>query len=141
MIDMTCPLCGRHSESAHWDKNLPDDPFELENQITNLDRVLEAVSEEQASVLSVIENREMMCPMCQELTEGIDSEEARGELVRRLDRQIQRMDSGEVDEMEAADPNAENGEADDTPEKDPELMEFDEDTDIERDESYDEENP
>jgi hypothetical protein len=124
---------------VHWDKGLTDDPFELENQITNLDRMLESLSEDQGSVLSYIENREMMCPMCQELTEGIDAEEGRGELVRRLDRLIQKLDGKVTDEIEFVDPIAENGEQDDLTSKEPELMEFDGESDIERDER-DEEN-
>lgn len=139
MIDLRCPICGRHSESMHWDKEITDDPFELENQITNLDRILESLSEERESVLSYIENREVMCPMCQELTDGIEGEESRGELVRRLDRLIQRLDGEVSDEEELADPLAENSESDETVVKEPELMEFDSETDIERDES-DEEN-
>lgn len=139
MIDITCPVCGRHSESVHWDKGVTDDPFELENQITNLDRMLEALSEEQRSVLSYIENREMMCPMCQDLTEGIDGEGSRGELVRRLDRLIQKLDGKVTDEVVLADPVADNDGPDELATKEPELMEFDGDSDIERDES-DEEN-
>lgn len=139
MIDISCPVCGRHSESMHWDKQMTDDPFELENQIMNLDRLLESLSEDQESILSSVENREMMCPMCQELTEGIDNEADKGELVRRLDKLIQRLDGTVPDGEELVYPLVGNVEADDFVATEPELMEFDSETDSERDQS-DEEN-
>lgn len=88
----TCPLCGRTSETKIWESEVPTDPTEITNQIENLDRALEDIRDIRTSMIYYAENREAMCPMCQFLTEGIETENDRKEFEERLNRKIEELE-------------------------------------------------
>lgn len=88
----SCPLCRRISETEIWESEVPTDPIEITNQIENLDRALEDIRDGRTSMIYYAENREQMCPMCQFLTEGIETEEDRKEFEERLNRKIEELE-------------------------------------------------
>lgn len=97
-MENVCPLCGRKRDLS-WDSFTPDDPMEIENQIENLDRVLDGLKAEDESLLQLIEDRVEMCPMCQELMHGIDSESQRKELEVRINQQVEKLEEQVEDKI------------------------------------------
>ncbi len=91
-MDIECPLCGRKRTNNGWDTIIPEDIIEIQNQIENLDRALLDLLPQEGSLLVLIENRVEMCPICQALMDGIESEEDRKTLEERINQQVEELE-------------------------------------------------
>ena len=89
---MKCPLCGRKGNHDGWNSRLPKNRIEIENQIANFDRALESFGPRNESILVFIENREMMCPLCHEIMNGIEDEKDRAKLEARINEQVEKLE-------------------------------------------------
>lgn len=86
--DDMCMLCGRRKNGEQWEGKFPKDPSEIQNQIMNLEHTHVQLREDEEGILALAEDRDTLCPMCQELMQGITDERGRQELEDRINRQI-----------------------------------------------------
>lgn len=87
-MEYNCPLCERRSTSPEWFVTISRNPAEIQNEIANLDLALEGLLSRDESLLRFIENKYLMCTMCQKLMEDIEDETSRSKLEERINKQI-----------------------------------------------------
>ncbi len=87
-----CPLCGRKTEHGIWESYIPTDPTEITNQIDNLERVLDGLRNRDASIIYYTENKERLCPMCQDIINGIEDESDRRKFEVRINKQVEKLE-------------------------------------------------
>jgi len=132
---MKCPLCSRQLAGDSWSSYVSDDLIEMEDQIIALGNAQENLMEHPVAILEYLDNRELLCPLCHDLTEDIDEEDY-GELVQRIDSQLEKLVAKARTDVIFDEPVVNGASPVFIEEKEPELMEFGEDTDMERDENY-----
>lgn len=87
-MQQSCPLCGRVKESDVWEPEFPEDSTTLRGQIENLDRTLSTLSPQEETFLSLLEQKEQMCPMCYEMTDGMNDAQQREDFITRVNTQV-----------------------------------------------------
>jgi hypothetical protein len=87
-----CPLCGRRMKHAVWNSFFPAYTHEIKAQIRNLEEVIERlhIGEEHVELISY--ERDEMCPLCREITEGISSDAKKYSLIARLHMAILKLE-------------------------------------------------
>lgn len=93
IIEDICPLCKREKIGIIWTGKYPDDPIQVQNQIINLEKEHLALREEDASMLTLEENKVRLCPMCKELLDKIEGEKDRKKFMDRINQQILELEN------------------------------------------------
>lgn len=93
-MELECYLCKRKGEND-WDSYVSEDPNELRFQMRNLEGILFQLIREDTTIDQYIENKRNMCPFCQDIMAGIESEADKDELENRLNERIEELQERE----------------------------------------------
>lgn len=88
-------MCGRKMENGGFESYFSKDPIETKNQIDNLDRMLESLQTGEESIITLLEDRYEMCPLCQDIMKDMEKESDRRTLEERISQAIYKLEEQE----------------------------------------------